>query len=543
MAETGEAEQSQLLDPDREELIENNAPGDSKNSMLIASDSFENIDIDCVEEFEIRKHKGGLIHEIVKQTSKEEQDEVAKENDDQISAKSDLSIGEDSSEDQGEVFETKDIAEALDESVNPGNGPIVPHITDEDVNSPEWRSQRKHIFIFSDSGKPVYSRYGNEDKLVTIFGVMQALVSFIQVSGDVIRSIIAGEHRFVFLIREHLILVGVSNGTDSTQQMLMQLTYLYNQVLSVLTFTSLQKIYKQRRNYDLRRQLSGAEKFLDSLLNMMETEPGFLLGAVRCLPLESTVRDMIAQSIVQHAKVKDLVFTLIIANSQLVTLVRMKKYYLHPMDLHILINLINAAESFKAAESWTPICLPKFDSSGFLQAHISYLDESCQTCLILLTVDRESFFTLSECKNRIQERLVKYNGLQAIGDSLRKNSYSIQDCKISDLRHFLYKSKSTAQYTSPELEAPYLTQPEQERLFGLYQFLHQRIHSLSRPLKILYHVGPYETLLGWVTQGFELYAVFGPLVTKTLAITAINKLLAWIKREENRLFIMNSVTF
>ena len=60
---------------------------------------------------------------------------------------------------------------------------------------------------------------------------------------------------------------------------------------------------------------------------------------------------------------QDLVFALIIANSQLVTLVRMRKYFLHPMDLHIIINLINAAESFKAAESWTPICLPKFDPS------------------------------------------------------------------------------------------------------------------------------------------------------------------------------------
>lgn len=59
---------------------------------------------------------------------------------------------------------------------------------------------------------------------------------------------------------------------------------------------------------------------------------------------------------------QDLVFALIIAKNQLVTLVRMKKYYLHSMDLHLIINLVNASESFKEAESWTPICLPKFDA-------------------------------------------------------------------------------------------------------------------------------------------------------------------------------------
>ena len=160
-----------------------------------------------------------------------------------------------------------------------------------------------------------YCRYGNEDKLVTIFGVMQALVSFVQHSdsgGDTIRSIISGEHKFVFLVREHLILVCVSRTTDSTQQILIQLSYVYNQILSVLTLSSLKKIFKQRRNYDLRRQLSGSEKFLDSLLNMMETEPGHLLGAVRCLPLENTIRDMIAQSIAQHGKIKVHILTLCI---------------------------------------------------------------------------------------------------------------------------------------------------------------------------------------------------------------------------------------
>lgn len=148
------------------------------------------------------------------------------------------------------------------------------------------------------------SRYGSEDKLVTIMGVMQALVSFVQDNKDQIRCMISGDHKFVFLIRDHLLMVGVTRGTDSTQQMLLQLSYVYNQVLSVLTYSTLSKIFKQRRNYDLRRLLSGAEKFFDNLLNLIDTEYGFLLGAVRCLPLDSSVREIIAQSIVQHAKVK-----------------------------------------------------------------------------------------------------------------------------------------------------------------------------------------------------------------------------------------------
>lgn len=65
--------------------------------------------------------------------------------------------------------------------------------------------------------------------------------------------------------------------------------------------------------------------------------------------------------------------------------------------------MVDCSESFKAAESWTPICLPKFDSDGFLHAHISYLADDCQACLLLLSVEKDSFFVLSEAKQKITE--------------------------------------------------------------------------------------------------------------------------------------------
>lgn len=135
-------------------------------------------------------------------------------------------------------------------------------------------------------------------------GVMQALVSFVQDAEDSIRCITAGKHKYVFLYRDHLILVAVAQSHESYHQLLFQLTYVYNQIISVLTYSQLSRIFKQRRNYDLRRLLSGAEKFIDNLLNLMDHEPSFLLGAVRCLPLANSVRDVIAQTIVQHAKVQ-----------------------------------------------------------------------------------------------------------------------------------------------------------------------------------------------------------------------------------------------
>lgn len=75
----------------------------------------------------------------------------------------------------------------------------------------------------------------------------------------------------------------------------------------------------------------------------------------------------------------------------------------------LIFNLIECSESFKTAESWTPICLPKFNTNGFLYAHVSYLAEDCQACLMLLSVDRNDFYTLSDATKKITKVCISKN--------------------------------------------------------------------------------------------------------------------------------------
>lgn len=53
-------------------------------------------------------------------------------------------------------------------------------------------------------------------------------------------------------------------------------------------------------------------------------------------------------------------------------------------------------------------------------------------------------------------------------------------------------------FSSPEIEAPYITEEEKERLLELYQYLHSRAHNSSRPLINIYYAGSNENLLAWV---------------------------------------------
>ena len=83
---------------------------------------------------------------------------------------------------------------------------------------------------------------------------------------------------------------------------------------------------------------------------------------------------------------------ILVSKGKVVTLIRPKKHSIHPagshlfffltqrptvpnLDIHILLNTIHAPSivSSPAATSWIPICLPKFNSKGFVNAYIEFL--------------------------------------------------------------------------------------------------------------------------------------------------------------------------
>ncbi|VVD06029.1 unnamed protein product, partial [Leptidea sinapis] len=440
---------------------------------------------------------------------------------------------------------------------------------EEYLKSPELVNKEKHVFILSTAGKPIYSRYGNEDKLAGLCGVIQALVSVVEEQKhDILRSMSTADCKAVFMVKGPLILVAVSKSNESENQLVLQLTYAFNQIVSILTLTQLNRIFEQRRNYDLRRLLAGAERLIDNLFIFMEKDPAFLLGAVRCLPLPEKVRENITSAITSTChKIRDLVFAILIAGNQLITLVRMKKYTLHPSDIHLLFNLVRSSESFKTAESWTPICLPKFDATGFLHGHVSYIAEDCQACLLLLTVQRDAFYPLSQAKHTISEKLRRSNCLVAINDALNRNkdlptTNPLKNIGVLEIRHFMYKCKSTAQlFTSDPISLDRLQDYRLQHTEGgdvgkkvvkklsdidyvrNYRKFCSQIHCTRAPAKLIFRSNSQDTVLAWVTNGFELYVTFDALMEKDRAIRAVDQLLRWIKELEKRIFIMNAPTF
>jgi len=138
--------------------------------------------------------------------------------------------------------------------------------------------------------------------------------------------------------------------------------------------------------------------------------------------------------------------------------------------------------------------------------------------------------------------------IHAICKAIRDGSidYSVAQLSIPGLRHFVYKSRAHVQVTYPVFEDPYHEEGPRRRLITLYQTLHDAIHAKSGqegPLKLQYIRTEQESVMGWITQPFELYLSVSSRLPKSAAIGAANAIVKWVKKEEARLFLRDAPTF
>ena len=182
-----------------------------------------------------------------------------------------------------------------------------------------------------------------------------------------------------------------------------------------------------------------------------------------------------------------------------------------------------------------------------MYAYISQLDGQCRTYLILLTglCDQEQSSELDECRKRIQQKLSAQNMLPniSLNSNNRDSSLRLEQIGVPELRHFLFKDNKMLQYFVSDYALPYsVDKGEQQRIFNVYRRLYHKLHNSTNSLRIVYSQHKYETVLGWLTTDFEIYATFSPLVSKELSIGAINKVLEFIRKNKSKIFITSMPT-
>jgi vacuolar fusion protein MON1 len=332
------------------------------------------------------------------------------------------------------------------------------------------------------------------------------------------------------------------------------------QILSTLTLPNLIHIFSSRPSSDLRRPLQGTEILLSSLADSFTRgSPSTLLSALESLKLRKSHRDVINSTLLK-SRVDDLLYGLIVAGGRLVSVIRPKKHSLHPSDLQLIFNMLFEAEGIKAGggESWIPLCLPGFNANGYLYMFVSFLNlagnihqagdkeeisKEDAVAIILVSANKESFESMRSMKNYLVYELGQNRSLRIIQDAITVGRPLPTDVVPGTvLRHFLFKSKANVQFCMPswtEYELP----RHRRNLLSVYDELQASVHTKHASVKVHHSVSASHTALAWVTNMFELYCVAGPTAGRNALADSANKVVQWVQKEEERIFIIGGAVF
>lgn len=81
------------------------------------------------------------------------------------------------------------------------------------------------------------------------------------------------------------------------------------------------------------------------------------------------------------------------------------------------------------------------------------------------------------------------------------------------------------------------------RLINLYNKLHSNLHSKPSTLKVHHETNTTCIALAWSTPLFELYAVAPAITSRAALAQSANKIIQWVRREEERVFIIGGAVF
>ena len=313
--------------------------------------------------------------------------------------------------------------------------------------------QNRQYFIMNSGGTPIYSRYGDEIINCSIFATFSAIITKFTVfnGGDNENlNYIKNEYSLiVFLKKDKIFLIAVSNKNDSVSFLYSQLEIIYHTLLSIIT---------NERMMALSEKPSACAKFI------LENNPLFeqiieytshtlvgILKSYQVLPIDGRNK---LNEICSKYRGESLVTCLItVEDKEIFAISKSSVIELTYADI-ILIQCLNMFKTCSDdKEIWLPVCLPGISADGLLQLYYTYSPLS-QYGILYITEKQEntSMSTFKELSKKLNDEIKEKGLIPNIDKAIetKKNADYIkeeilnnpQEVNIEQLKDFIKKTFS-----------------------------------------------------------------------------------------------------
>jgi actin-related protein 3 len=363
-------------------------------------------------------------------------EEIEEDEDNIINNKKDGNIAfieEENSDEQDEPEYSKNDIEAL----------YLRTKSNKTMKIEEFYEQKRHYFIMTEGGTPIYSRYGDEIKNCSLLATFSAIITKFTIFNNEQNSqeklnYICNENSIIaFLKKGKIVFIALSNKTDSISFLYSQLELLYHQLLSIVTSERMPIL--EEKPSQCGRILSGINESLEQIIEYSNNTMVSLLSSYQVLPIENRAK---INSICQQHLGNALICCLITPDAkEIIALSKSNLINLTFTDMVLIQCLIMSSDSLRNGESWVPICLPGISSEGFLQLYCNFVTTNKFGILYVTESQEQKYFNdFVNLSRKIYDEIEEQNFLKYIENSQRKvqnKKFNIENNDISQIKDFI----------------------------------------------------------------------------------------------------------
>ena len=275
-----------------------------------------------------------------------------------------------------ELVENKDDSDSDNEEIKDIEKLYLRTKTNKTMKINEFYEQKRHYFIMTEGGTPIYSRYGDEIKNCSLLATFSAIITkFTIFNGDQNSpeklNYISNENSIiVFFKKGKIVFIALSNNkTDLISFLYSQLELLYYQLLSIVTSERMPVL--EEKPSSCAKIISGINESFEQIIEYTNNNMVSLLNAFEVLPLPNRNK---LNDICTKNRGNALISCIITSNAkEIISLSKSNLINIAYSDIILIQCLIMSSDSLRNGESWVPICLPGISSEGFLQLYCNFV--------------------------------------------------------------------------------------------------------------------------------------------------------------------------
>jgi actin-related protein 3 len=288
----------------------------------------------------------------------------------------------------------------------------------------QFYEQKRHYFIMTEGGTPIYSRYGDEIQNCSLLATFSAIITKFTIfnneknSQEKLNYICNDNSIIAFLKKGKIVFIALSNKTDSLSFLYSQLELLYQQLLSIVTSERMPIL--EEKPSSCSTVLSGINESMEQMIEYSSNTLVGLLSSYQVLPIENRQRlNNICHKYLKNA----LICCLMTPDAkQIISLSKSNIINLSFNDIILIQCLIMSSDSLRSGESWVPICLPGISSEGFLQLYCNFVTTDKFGIIFVTESQEQKYFNdFVNLSRKIYNEIEEQKYLKNIENSLKKN--------------------------------------------------------------------------------------------------------------------------